>query len=78
MDGVIRKIVVGENPKDAMVYMVDSRAGKGRISSIIEDDHYLHKYGIDRFKVYIETDEGNELWKVVTNRNITQEFDLNF
>ena len=32
MEGLIRKIVVGRDPKDAMAYYVGMRAGTGKVS----------------------------------------------
>ena len=41
MDGVIRKIVIGRDPKDAMAYFVGMRAGSGQVSAIVLDDEHL-------------------------------------
>ena len=38
MEGLIRKIVVGRDPKDGMAYYVGMRAGAGKVSTIIQDD----------------------------------------
>jgi hypothetical protein len=32
MEGLIRKIVLGQNPKDAMAYYVGMRAGSGEVN----------------------------------------------
>ena len=53
MEGIIRKIVVGKNPKDGMAYYIGMRAGAGRVSTIIQDERHLHKYGKTRYFVYI-------------------------
>ena len=41
---MIRKIVIGRDPKDAMAYFLGMRAGTGKVSAIVDDDSYLHKY----------------------------------
>lgn len=35
---LIRKIIVGQNPKDAMAYFVGMNVGNGRVSTIILDE----------------------------------------
>ena len=44
MANIIRKIIVGPNPKDAMAYYVGMRAGDGRVSAIMENEKSLYKY----------------------------------
>ena len=46
MEGLIRKIIIGKDPKDGMAYYVGMRAGKGTVSAIIEDERHLHKFGL--------------------------------
>ncbi len=41
---MIRKIVIGRDPKDAMAYYVGMRAGAGKVSAIVEDEAHLHKF----------------------------------
>ena len=48
MDGVIRKIVIGRDPKDAMAYFVGMRAGSGQVSAIVLDDEHLFRYSKKR------------------------------
>jgi hypothetical protein len=76
--GLIRKIVIGRDPKDAMAYYVGMRAGKGHVSAIAPDDRYQHKYGQMRYLIYIETDNGTMLWKAVDGMPCIIEYDLNF
>lgn len=78
MDGLIRKIVLGENPKDAMAYYVGMRAGNGEVNAIVHDEAYLHKFKSSRYLVYIQTSEGVVLWKAVENLPCVVEYDLNF
>ena len=78
MNGVIRKIIIGRDPKDAMAYYVGMRAGSGEVSAIVLDDKHLHRYDKKRYLVYIETDEGTLLWKAIDEMPCILEFDLNF
>jgi|TARA_R100001129_G_scaffold105087_1_gene71828 hypothetical protein len=78
MEGLIRKIIIGKNPKDAMAYYVGMRAGKGEVSTIILDDRHLHVHGKTRYLVYISTEGSEVLWKAVDEMPCIVEFDLNF
>lgn len=78
MNGLIRKIVIGQDPKNGMAYFLGMRAGKGEVSAILLDDEHLHRYGKKRYLVYVENDEGTMLWKAVDDMPCTLEFDLNF
>jgi len=75
---MIRKIVIGRDPKDAMAYYVGMRAGAGKVVAITQDDAYLHKYSSIRYLIYIENDEGTMLWKVIDNMPCILEYDLKF
>ena len=79
MEGLIRKIVVGRDPKDAMAYYVGMRAGTGKVSTIVDDERYLHKHGKNRYLVYLEDEDGVQtLWKAVDGMPCMLEFDCNF
>lgn len=78
MDGLIRKIIIGRDPKNAMAYYVGMRAGDGKVSTIELDGKHLHRYGKMRYFVYIQTDEGQVLWKSVDDVPCIVEYDLNF
>jgi len=78
MDGLIRKLVVGQDPKNGMAYFVGMRAGGSVVSAIIQDDAFLHKFGKCRYLVYTEGEEGTDLWKAIDNMPCLIEFDLNF
>ena len=41
MEGLIRKIIIGRDPKDAMAYYIGMRAGSGQVSAIILDEEHL-------------------------------------
>ena len=78
MEGLIRKIVVGRDPKNGMAYYVGMRAGDGEVSAIVEDEKHLSEYGKQRYLIYIENKEGLSLWKAIEEASCVLEFDLNF
>ena len=79
MEGLIRKIVVGTDPKDAMAYYVGMRAGAGRVSTIVQDERHLAKYGRNRYLVYMEDEDSIQtLWKAIDDMPCMLEFDCNF
>ena len=79
MEGLIRKIVVGRDPKDAMAYYVGMRAGSGKDSTIVQDDRHLAKYGRNRYLVYMEDEDSIQtLWKAIDGMPCMLEFDCNF
>jgi hypothetical protein len=75
---IIRKIVVGINPKDAMAYYLGMRAGDGKISAIILDDKYMHQFSRSRILIYIENSEGTILWKSIESMPCIIEYDCKF
>ena len=78
MDGIIRKIIIGRDPKDAMAYYVGMRAGNGEVSAIVLDDKHLHNHGKTRYLVYVQREDGQILWKAVDEMPCIIEFDCNF
>ena len=78
MEGLIRKIIVGKDPKNGMAYYTGMRAGDGKVSAILEDERTLVKFGKKRYLVYIENEEGTVLWKAIDEMSCMLEFDLNF
>ena len=78
MNGVIRKIIIGRDPKDAMAYYVGMRAGSGEVSAIVLDEEQLYRYGAKRYLVYIQNEDGQMLWKSVDSMPCILEYDLNF
>jgi|TARA_R100001129_G_scaffold125811_1_gene88134 hypothetical protein len=78
MEGLIRKIVVGKDPKNGMAYYVGMRAGSGEVSAIVEDERHLHKFGKQRYLIYIENEDGTMLWKSIDEMSCVLEYDLNF
>lgn len=75
---MIRKIVIGRDPKDAMAYFVGMRAGAGKVSAIVEDEAHLHRHSKKRYLIYIENDEGTLLWKAIDDMPCIVEFDIRF
>jgi len=79
MQGLVRKIIIGRDPKNAMAYYVGMNAGKGgAIDAIIHDDAYLHKFGKSRYLIYVKSEEGTDLWKSIEEMPCILEYDLNF
>tara|TARA_R110000751_G_scaffold83782_1_gene167940 strand:- start:359 stop:595 length:237 start_codon:yes stop_codon:yes gene_type:complete len=78
MEGIIRKIIIGRDPKDAMAYYVGMRAGNGEVSAIVLDDRHLHNHGKTRYLVYVQREDGQILWKAVDEMPCIIEFDCNF
>lgn len=75
---IIRKIIIGTNPKDAMAYYVGMRAGEGKITAILLDDKYQHQFSRSRYLIYMENQEGTMLWKSVENMPCVVEYDCKF
>ncbi|MDG1949213.1 MAG: hypothetical protein P8J32_00110 [bacterium] len=75
---IIRKIVVGPNPKDAMAYYVGMRAGAGKVSVIREDEKALVMHNVRRYHVFLEDEDSTYIWKTVENQPVLIEYDCNF
>jgi len=78
MEGLIRKIVVGRDPKDGMAYFVGMKAGGGNVSAIVLDEEFLYRHGKTRYLVYIREDNAENLWKSVVDMPCMIEYDLKF
>lgn len=79
MDGIIRKIVIGRDPKDAMAYFIGMRAGTGEVATIILDDEHLFRYNKKRYLIYLLQKDGTQvLWKSVDDMPCIIEYDCNF
>lgn len=81
MNGLIRKIIAGQNPKNAMAYVVGMEAGRSGmyISAIVHDEEVLVRYNKSRYLIYVKDEEGSQvLWKAVEEMPVIVEFDLNF
>lgn len=78
--GIIRKLVVGHNPKDeGLAFVVGNRIGKNLITDIVEDINQFHIFGKVRFLIYVQVNgEGEKvLWKGLDGVPVTIEYDLN-
>lgn len=79
MNGLIRKIIVGSQPKNAMAYYIGMDAGRNRVSAIVFDEEHLVRYKKNRYIVYVQTETKEQLmWKVIDEMPVMIEFDLNF
>lgn len=78
MDSLIRKIVVGPDPKNGMAYVVGMKMASGVIDSIVLDEHTLLTQGVRRYIVYTETENGVEAWKSIEGMPCMVEYDQNF
>jgi len=76
---IIRKIIIGTDPKDAMAYYLGMRAGGGTVCAIVLDGEHLARYSMKRYLVYIEIDtEGTMLWKSIDSMPCIVEYDCRF
>ena len=78
MEGLIRKIIIGRDPKDAMAYYVGMRAGGGTVSAIVLDEEHMYRYSKKRYLVYLQQEESQVLWKSIDDMPCIIEFDCNF
>ena len=78
MEGLIRKIIIGRDPKDAMAYYIGMRAGSGQVSAIILEEEHLYKHGKKRYLVYLMQESSQVLWKCVDDMPCIIEYDCNF
>lgn len=82
MNGLIRKIVVGKNPKDAMAYwvgMVVNKNTQSKVSAIMFDERSFETKNRSRYFIYLQEQDGSQvLWKAVDEMPCIVEFDLNF
>ena len=65
MEGLIRKIVVGRDPKNGMAYYIGMRAGSGSVSAIVMDEEHLYRFQKKRYLIYIEDNDTTMLWKSI-------------
>ncbi len=75
---IIRKIIIGQNPKDALAYFVGMRAGQSEVSAIEFDERALTKHGIKSYNIYIQNEDSTMLWKRIEDMPVTIEYDCNF
>jgi|Wag4MinimDraft_6_1082665.scaffolds.fasta_scaffold70362_2 hypothetical protein len=75
---IIRKIIIGHNPKDALAYVVDMKAGAGVVTAIEFDEKDFARHGNKCYNIYIKSDDGIMLWKRVENMPVLTEYDCHF
>jgi hypothetical protein len=78
MNGLIRKIIIGRDPKNAMAYYIGMRAGDGNVCAIVLDEKHLHVFNKTRYLVYLQDGDSQVLWKAVDDMPCIIEFDCNF
>lgn len=79
MEGLIRKIVIGQDPKNAMAYYVGMKMKNGdEVSAIMLDKESLHRLGLRRYLIYVNNEGNNKIWKAVDEMPCIVEYDLNF
>lgn len=82
MNGLIRKIVVGNNFKDGMAYQIGMPVGKNKeskVSAIEFDERSYELKDKRRYFIYLQEADGSQvLWKVIDEMSCVIEFDLNF
>ena len=61
-----------------MAYYVGMKAGSGNVSAIVLDDEHLFRHNRKRYLVYLQTDDGQVLWKSVDDMPCIIEYDCNF
>lgn len=78
-EGLIRKIVAGPNPKDAMAYQVGMRVAGSEVSAIMFDEEHFVKYRSSRYLIFIQDPNGSvTLWKRIENIPCVIEYDQGF
>jgi hypothetical protein len=76
--GVVRKIVVGRDPKNGMAYYIGMRAGDNKVSAILLDEEHLYRYKLVRYLIYVENENETMLWKSLDEMPCIIEYNLNF
>jgi hypothetical protein len=74
---IIRKIVVGSDPKNGLAYKLHNQIGPYTIVDIQLDERGLALHGIERYLVYVQaTDQSIMLWKSISGCPVMLEFDI--
>lgn len=72
---MIRKIIIGLNPKDAMAYYIGMNAGDGKIVAIERNQDELGEFFV---LIFIQTDQGTSVWKEIVDMPMIIEYDCKF
>jgi len=76
---IIRKIVVGADPKNGLAYKLGNTVGQYEIVDIQLDERAQSLYGLERYLIYVQEPAGGiVLWKMVSSCPVMIEFDINF
>lgn len=75
---MIRKIIIGSNPKDAMAYVVGHEINGSIIKQIELDERTLALTGRSEYLIYIQNSEGVMPWKRIEGLPVIVEYDCNF
>lgn len=75
---MIRKIIIGANPKDAMAYVVGNKINDSTVEHIELDERTLALTGRREYTVYIKNDQGVMPWKRIEGLPVIIEYDCNF
>lgn len=75
---IIRKIIIGRDPKNALAYMLGSRAGQGEVVEIIVDERSLALNNIKRYIIYIQKGDDIIPWKSIEGMPVIVEYDCDF
>ena len=78
MADIVRKVIIGPNPKDAMAYYIGMKAGKGHVSEIVQQENALSLSGLPTILVYVQGENMTYLWKRVEGMPVLIEYDCNF
>ena len=76
---IIRKIIIGDNPKNAMAYYVGMSIGESEVCNIQFDERTFHMTGNICYVIYISTpDVGIMRWKKIDKCPVIVEYDCKF
>lgn len=76
---IIRKIVVGADPKNGLAYKLNNPVGPYTIVDIHLDERALSLHGLERYLVYVQSEDGSiMLWKAISGCPVMLEFDIEF
>jgi len=75
---MIRKIIIGTNPKDAMSYYIGMTVNGSTIVQIELDERHLALRNATAYMVYIKNDEGVMPWKRIEGMPVLIEYDCDF
>lgn len=76
----IRKIIAGVDPTNAMALRVGQQFGKLHITNIEQDERYFHKTNKQRYFVWCQNIDTQELfiWKIIQDLPVIIEHNCDF